>query len=58
MMMPRARQGSRGQSVLEYTVFMSVVIAALISMSVYIRRATQASMKTMEVQINESAIRP
>ncbi len=41
-----------GQSVLEYTILISVVAAALLAMSLYVRRAIQANLKTIEYQIN------
>lgn len=41
-----------GQSILEYAILISVVSAALITMSLYVRRAIQANLKTIENQIN------
>lgn len=41
-----------GQSTLEYGVFIAVVAAALMGMQVYVRRAIQANLKTLEQQIN------
>lgn len=43
---------ARGQSTLEYGVFIAVVAAALVGMQVYVRRAIQANLKTLEQQIN------
>lgn len=40
------------QSVLEYAILIGVVSAALITMSLYIRRAIQANLRTVEDQIN------
>ncbi len=47
----------RGQSTLEYTMFVVAAAAALIGMSVYIRRSIQANLKTVETQINYEAVR-
>lgn len=47
----RKRYG-RAQSILEYTILIGVVSAALIAMSLYVRRAIQANLKTIEHQIN------
>jgi len=41
-----------GQSVLEYTILISVVAAALLAMSLYVRRGIQANLKAIEYQIN------
>ena len=45
----------RGQSTLEYAVFVAVVAAALSTMAVYVRRAIQANLKAVEEQINAEA---
>ena len=42
----------KAQSILEYAILIAVVTAALISMSLYVRRAIQANLKTIENQIN------
>lgn len=42
----------RGQSVLEYSLVIMVVTSALLAMSVYVKRAVQANLKTIEDQIN------
>ena len=47
----------RGQSVLEYAVLIAVVVAALLAMNVYIRRAVQGNLKALEDQINADAIK-
>lgn len=44
------------QSTLEYAVFVSVVAAAVTAMSLYVQRAIQARMKTIEDGINASAV--
>jgi Flp pilus assembly pilin Flp len=41
-----------GQSIIEYAVIVSVVVAALTAMSVYVQRSVQANLKTVENQIN------
>ena len=43
---------NRGQSTLEYAVFTAVVSAALIAMTLYVRRSIQANLKVLEDQIN------
>lgn len=45
----------RGQSALEYALIIAVVVAALIAMSVYVRRSVQANLKMIEDQINAEA---
>ncbi len=52
--MDRTRR-NRGQSILEYAILIGVVSAALIAMSLYVRRAIQANLKTIENQINLEA---
>lgn len=47
-----------GQTSLEYAVFLAVVVAALITMSTYVRRAIQANLKTVEGQVNAEALNP
>ena len=48
-------QPTSAQSTLEYAVFISVVAAAVLSMSVYVRRAIQANLKEVEDRINAEA---
>ena len=43
---------------MEYAMFIAVFVAALVTMAAYIRRSMQANLKTVEDQINTSAIRP
>ena len=45
----------RGQSTLEYAVFIAVVAAALGAMNVYVRRSVQANLKVLEDQVNVEA---
>ena len=40
----------RGQSTTEYAVFIGVVAAALVAMTVYVRRTVQAHLKLMDTQ--------
>lgn len=47
----------KAQGVLEYSVIIAVVVAALTTMSVYVRRAVQANLKIIEKQINAEAIK-
>ena len=46
----------RGQSTLEYAIFISVVAAALMTMSVYVRRAIQANLKSVEDHVSAEAM--
>lgn len=48
--------GTRGQSSLDYAVFIAVVAAALVAMQLYVRRSIQANLKTLEDQINAEAL--
>lgn len=59
-MLPRPTSANkpRGQSTLEYAVFIAVVTAALIGMNLYVRRSIQANLKTLEDQINAEALPP
>ena len=47
---------ARGQSSLEYAVFIAVVTAALVTMSLYVRRAIQANLRMVEEQVNAEAL--
>ena len=47
----------RGQSTLEYTMFVVATAAALLGMSLYVRRGIQANVKTMETRINQESKR-
>ena len=48
---------SRGQSTLEYAVFVAVVASAVVAMNLYVRRAVQANLKMMEERINAEAVK-
>lgn len=41
-----------GQSILEYAMIVTVVIAALMAMNMYVQRSVQANLKVIEEQIN------
>ena len=43
----------QGQSVLEYSLIVSVVIAALVTMNLYVQRSVKANLKMIENQIND-----
>ena len=47
---------SRGQASLDYAVFISVVVAALVAMQLYVRRSIQANLKMLEDQVNAEAV--
>ena len=42
----------KGQSILEYALIISVVVAALAAMSIYVQRSAQANLRVIEDQIN------
>ncbi len=42
----------KAQSTLEYAFIVTVVVAALTAMSIYVQRAMQANLKAIENQIN------
>ena len=46
----------RGQSTLEYAMFVVAASAALFGMGVYVRRAIQANVKTVENRINQETV--
>ena len=46
-----------GQSILEYAMIISVVVAALMAMSVYVQRSVQANLKTIEQRVNAEPIK-
>ena len=48
----------RGQTALEYALFIAVVSAALIAMNGYVRRSIQANLKMLEDNINAEAGAP
>jgi len=42
----------KSQSILEYALIISVVVASLAAMSIYVQRSAQANLKVIEDQIN------
>lgn len=44
--------GKTGQSTLEYAFIVTVVVAALTAMSLYVQRAMQANLRAIENQVN------
>ena len=42
----------KGQSILEYAMIISVVVAALMAMNVYVQRSVQANLKMIEDRVN------
>lgn len=42
----------QAQSILEYSLIIAVVVAALMAMSVYVQRSVQANLKLVEDQVN------
>ena len=47
----------KAQSVLEYAMIISVVVAALMAMNVYVQRAVQANLKMVEDRVNAAPAR-
>lgn len=50
--------GKRGQNVLEYVMIIAAAVAALTAMSLYVQRAMQANLKSMEDQVNANPVNP
>ena len=48
----RKHNGLRGAHTLEYAILIGVVAAAMVAMQTYVRRAVQAHLKMIEVQLN------
>jgi len=46
----------KAQSILEYALIISVVVAALAAMSIYVQRSAQANLKVIEDQINAQPV--
>ena len=47
----------KAQSVLEYAMIISIVVAALMAMNVYVQRAVQANLKMVEDRVNAAPAR-
>lgn len=48
----KMKSRNKAQSILEYALIISVVVAALGAMSIYVQRSIQANLKLIEEQIN------
>jgi len=42
----------KAQSILEYAILISIVVAALVGMHIYVQRAVQANLKMVEDRVN------
>ncbi|MFA5144925.1 MAG: hypothetical protein WC723_02850 [Candidatus Omnitrophota bacterium] len=42
----------KAQSILEYAMIISVVVAALMAMNIYVQRSVQSNLKTIEDRVN------
>lgn len=51
-------KGTRGQSITEYTVFITVVVMALLAMQVYLKRGVQGKIKDMADYISPTLYNP
>lgn len=51
LIISKAGQG-KAQSILEYTLIIATVVAALMAMNVYVQRSVQANLKMIENQVN------
>ena len=54
----RKLRGKRGQNALEYTMIIAAAAMALTAMSLYVQRAMQANLKSMEDQVNAIPVNP
>jgi len=45
-------KNKKGQSILEYTMIVAIVVTALVAMGTYVQRSVQANLKVIEDQIN------
>jgi hypothetical protein len=43
---------AQGQSILEYAMVITVVVAALMAMNLYVQRSVQANLKILEDRVN------
>lgn len=50
------RKRSWGQSIIEYSVLLGLVAAAITAMSVYVNRSVRGKMKHVESQLNEPIV--
>lgn len=44
----------KAQSILEYAILIMIVAAAFMAMNLYVQRAVQANLKSLEIQVNEN----
>lgn len=47
-----------GQSIVEYALLISIVVAAIAAMSLYVQRSVQANVRVIEKQINARPSNP
>lgn len=47
---------NRAQSLIEYSVLIALVSAAIVSMTIYVNRALRGKMKHIESQVNEPVV--
>ncbi|MFH1655285.1 MAG: hypothetical protein ABH954_01585 [Candidatus Omnitrophota bacterium] len=52
----RSRGKSKAQSILEYSIIIAVIAAALTLMGSYVRRAIQSNLKMIENQVNTEEV--
>lgn len=52
----RSKAKTRAQSVLEYSIIVATIAAALTLMGSYVRRAIQANLKMIENQVNSEEV--
>ncbi|GEM_PF-726697 len=56
MKMMNKMRNKRGQNILEYTILIITVAAALMAMNLYVRRAVNARLHAVEQEINPPII--
>lgn len=49
-------RSKKAQSILEYAIFASVIVAALMTMATYVKRSIQANLKQVEERVNAEAV--
>ena len=47
----------RGQSTLEYSILITIIVAVIMTMGAYAQRAVQANLKMVEEQINDEMVK-
>ena len=47
---------AKGQSILEYSFLIAVVVTALMAMTVYVQRSVQSNLKMIENQVNAEPV--